>query len=896
MWLVVRLGCGAAVLAGLAGLAVLIAARQLPALLAAAVGHVAPDVRLEVAGARLDARGRLELRRVRLLATATDEPILEADRIVVRASPRGLSTRRLDEVRLEGAIVTIPSGLPGGDAAAGGGAAGWHVGRLVSRGTRLHIQPRGDAPPVSCRVDLDLRELGTDPQAAERVHRIVVKDVVVGSPPVPLLRMRGGVIEASIAGLSERHHLDTARLVEPGLTIAGALPAMAGGAGADAGPGWSVGRLLITDGHVLLPGAGNRASLDTRLAADLRDLGTDPERAARPHEVELSRVTASLPGGAGALEADQVRVRASLDGLSDHRIDEVALRGPLVTAGSPAQPTGRPVGREVAGRGRPTAPATAPGGDAAASWTVARVVTYDGRLDLRPSATTPGVRGGFQLDLRDVGFDPAHAERLHRVQLREVHVRYPGHPASVVVDAGTIAFTMAGLRDRREFARLDVASGVVVLDRMLREQLAGGGDDGRGGGIGGWSIARVDLDRLGIRISDLGEAIPDVTLLVRTTMRDVPLGGLALREARRAQRVELSHITLNSPLDPFRPVVEVGSLFAEFSIADLLQRQIASLTIVSPTIYLGEDLVWFKDAVRRPPAQAGAGGGGEPWTVRHLRVELGRIVVTYNGVDRASVPLAFRTDARHVVLGDLATLRLAAALEVPRQDYRFPGFDLDLLGIEGELRFDYPPHSGNDNVVNTLRVDTIRWRDYRITDGWLSATFDGRGINGSLGGSAYDGYVNGGLSIPYTAGTMAGWAASTDLDLAPLAATVAGKYLQMEGVVDVGAAVEADGARIERAGARLDFTRPGMLRFPSLDTLLSKLPADTPSWQRDLARAAVQAFADYPYTSGGGTLSYVYPRGEAHLALAGARGKRRFDINYRQDEPTVVGTADGGER
>ena len=112
-------------------------------------------------------------------------------------------------------------------------------------------------------------------------------------------------------------------------------------------------------------------------------------------------------------------------------------------------------------------------------------------------------------------------------------------------------------------------------------------------------------------------------------------------------------------------------------------------------------------------------------------------------------------------------------------------------------------------------------------------------------------------------------------------------------MVDGEAAVEATSARIERVDARLRFTRPGILRFPSLDALLARLPPDAPSWQHDLARAAVQAFTDYPYTSGGGTLTYVYPRGEAHLGLTGDLGKRQFDINYRRGEATVA--ANGGE-
>src|SRR5262249_56795827 len=128
---------------------------------------------------------------------------------------------------------------------------------------------------------------------------------------------------------------------------------------------------------------------------------------------------------------------------------------------------------------------------------------------------------------------------------------------------------------------------------------------------------------------------------------------------------------------------------------------------------------------------------GQPWTVRSLRADLGKIVLTFRGVNRASLPLDFRTDARNVILGDLATLRLAAALQVPKQSYTFPGLDLALTDVEGELRFDYPPGRATDNVVNTLRVEAIRWRDYVVRHGWLAAAFEQKGVHGTLGRRAY---------------------------------------------------------------------------------------------------------------------------------------------------------------
>ncbi len=880
LWPVVRSVWVAAIAVGLSAFLVLCGLDRLPVLLPAAVHLVAPDLDVTVAGADVDVRGGVVLRDLRVGDRTTGAPLLEADRAALRFSAGGLLVRRLDELRLDGAVVTVPTSLPGGGSDESPASRGWRIGRVVSRGMRVRAPAHGDRPAVSARVELDLRDVGTEPAVANRTQRLVVKDAVVGPPAAPLLRVRAAVIDASAAGVFERRHVDSVRLVRPHLVLGASLPALGGGDGApgDGGPGWTVGRLVVTGGAVDLAATAERPGATFRVAADLDDLGADPARAARQHQVRLSHLAIARPGGARVLAADDVELRASIAGVRDLRIDEIWVRRPVVT-----------VPREPA-PARPTAAPGTPGG-AAPAWTVGRLVSDDGRIDVEESGTLPAIAGAFRLDLRELGLDSAHAATTHRIHVRDLRVRYGGQAPSVTIDAGSIDATLAGLLEDRRITRLDVSRGVIVLDRTFRERLAAPGEGA--GGSTGWTIDVVDIEELGLRVADLGARIPDVTLLVHTRLTHVPLGGVALATSRQPQRIELANIALNSPLDPFRPVVQVSSLFIDFTLAGLLERQIAAMTILGPTIYLGEDLVWFKDAAGRGEA---AGDAGAPWTVRQLRVELGRIVVTYDGLDRATVPLGFRTDAQNVVLGQLATLRLAAALEVPRQDYRFPGLDLDLLGVHGELRFDYPPGSRSDNVVNTLEVDTIRWRDYRITGGWLSATFDEQGVNSTLGGGAYDGYVNGGLSVPYGAGTMAGWAAATDLDLQPIAATVArGGSFDMTGMVNLEASVEAAGTRVDRASADLRFTQPGVLRVPALDSLVSNLPASAPDWQRDLLRAAVQAFADYPYDSGGGTVRYLSPRGEADLELRSQRGKRRIEVNYFRDAPLVAGAPHEGQ-
>ena len=874
LWPIVRIACAAVAVLGIAGLALQLAVEHSSVLIPAIVARQLPDLRLEIGGARFDGIGQLTLRRVRV-RTATGEPIVAAKRVVIRFSPWSLPRGHVDRVLLERPLVTSPATLPTFD---GGSGATWSIGRLVTRGGRFRMPARDPIPAASFRFVIDLRDLGTAPGLTERQHQISVKDVRIAlADGAPLLAMRGARVEASLAEVRDRHRIDEVRLISPAVTVAHALPALpTGGVTGAADPPWTVGRLVLRDGRFVMPPSADRFGVAFRVAADLPELGTAGDAAAQWRDVTARRVSATLPGGAPVLAADAVVVRFTIAGLLGERVEEIRLVAPAITA-----------------PGTLSAAAPAGGGRPAAGWSFGRLAAHGGAIRMTASGDLPNVVGAFSFDLREVGTDARRAALPQRVQVRDLRVRFAKRPTSLVVDEGSADFTLAGLLEHRRIARLRVDRGLLVLDRALRDRLTGGGARAPRSGAGTWSVAVLDLAQLGIRLADLGPEIPDLTLLIRSRLTDVPLAPGGLAKAHTPQHIELSNITLDSPLDPFRPVVHVGSIFAEFSMADLLHRRLASLVVVSPTIFLGEDLIWYMNAAR---TQAAAAPAEEPWTANRLRVDLGRLVLTFNGVDRAALPLNFRTDARNVTLGDLATLRLAAALEVPKQSYTFPGFDLELIDVEGELRFDYPPGQTRDNVVNTLKVAEIRWRNYRIQRGWFSATFDQKGINGKLGGGAYDGYVNGGASLPFRGGAMAGWASCTDLDLAPLAAAAAGSYLEMTGLVDLEGSVEMQDQRIDRARADLDFKGAGHLRFPGLDRVLERLPPETASWQRDLARIAVETFRDYPYTTGAGTLRLAGTHGEAHLTLDGARGKRQLDVHYHDERaPAIAQTAREGD-
>jgi hypothetical protein len=836
---------------------------------------LAPDARLEVGAAKLDSLGRLEMHHVLVQATDDGATILAARRVVIGFSPWTIASGHVDLLVLDEPLLTPRASLPALGSSERGSSSRWSIDRLVARHGRFFLEPGDDTPAVRFRFSLDLRELGNDPDLAERAHSVTVKQLKVaarGQPPI--LEMRGGTVEVSIAGLTDRRRIDEVMLRSPVVTVTGDMPTSSA-SGGSAGLPLTIDRLVARNGRFRMPAAANHPGVAFRFSTDLVDFGTGADQAAERRQIALRAITVSLADGSPVMTMDGLIAQFTIAGIQAKRIDEIAMVMPVLSLPPTLAPT-------------TAAPAVSPSAALAeAGWSIGRLVTHDGRLAVAATETLPNVSGAVSFDLKEFGADRDRAARPQQVRVRDLRIRFPNRPTSLVIDDASLDFTLAGILDRRQLASLRVNSGLLVLDSFLRNELsATGGGTPHAGTT--WSLGVLDIGQLGIRLADLGPQIPDVTVLIRTRLTEVPLGAGGLARARTTQRVELADLTLDSPLDPFRPVVHVGSIFVEFTLADLVNHQLSSIAVVSPTIYLGEDLIWYMNTTRTAATTAPS---AQPWTVRSLRADLGKIVITFQGVNRASLPLNFRTDAHDVILGDLATLRLAAALQVPKQDYTFPGFDLGLVGVEGELRFDYPPGRATDNVVNTLRVEAIRWRDYVVRDGWLAATFDQRGVNGTIGGSAYDGYMNGGVSLPFGPGAMAGWAACTDLDLAPLSAAVGGHSVSMTGQVDLEGAVEVLDQRVDKARAELDFGRPGLLTFPALDRLLDRLPPGASSWQRNLARIAVETFKDFPYATGSGKLDFADRRGEAHLGLAGERGKRQFDVYYYQDVPDVTHAA-----
>ena len=71
-------------------------------------------------------------------------------------------------------------------------------------------------------------------------------------------------------------------------------------------------------------------------------------------------------------------------------------------------------------------------------------------------------------------------------------------------------------------------------------------------------------------------------------------------------------------------------------------------------------------------------------------------MIASDGKARLPLPLQFSTSAENLNLGKLSDLKLALDLKVPREDYLFPDYKLELRQLGGDIKFDLPPQSGTE--------------------------------------------------------------------------------------------------------------------------------------------------------------------------------------------------------
>jgi hypothetical protein len=400
-----------------------------------------------------------------------------------------------------------------------------------------------------------------------------------------------------------------------------------------------------------------------------------------------------------------------------------------------------------------------------------------------------------------------------------------------------------------------------------------------------WKLRELGLVNSRITLTDLGVGAPSVSFNIETTLKNIPLSGALTETDEEIQQQEIADLVITSPLDQFAPVFTMKTLFIRYSIAGLFRRELEEIQVLNPTIYVGEDLFWYfdelskREAETQTPAPNPTAPDDTGWKVKKVGVDYGQLVIAADGKARLPLPLQFSTSAENLNLGKLSDLKLALDLKVPQEDYLFPDYKLELRQLGGVIKFDLPPQSGSNNLVQTLKMQEVRWRQFRAEEGWLSITFDSKGINGEIGAKGYGGYLNGGFSSFFGGNSpWVGWLSGAKVDLKRVTDVMAPGNFTMDGPADF--KIEATGASssLERLRGSLSATRRGKMQIGKLDEIIADIPGNWYWVKRETTRIILETLRDFTYDTGDASFWYLNDEGNLKLSLRGQAGSRNIDV------------------
>lgn len=535
-------------------------------------------------------------------------------------------------------------------------------------------------------------------------------------------------------------------------------------------------------------------------------------------------------------------------------------------------------------------------------WEFGRIEIRGGHLWLE-NFGDPALDISTNVDAVITGAGTLAPEREHAVDLSNVYVAVRQGGASLpLFGAGQARarVSFAGLASRR-LDGLRVEKGWLLAGAGLQAVAAPAAKAAADPSAPPSSLVlgAIDLVDLQVHTGETGPELPELSFKVNTALRDVGLGNVAEEISEKVHQIEFADVDILSPTDPLKRAVTVRTVFVKFSLAGLARREIADLILLGPTIYVGEPLFEY---------MAMAGDGGKPppepvevtegWQVKRLEVNFGRLIIAAGGRSQVGLPLAFQTKADNISLSSLAGLNLDLLLTIPPDNYDFPAYDLAFKNVRGDLRLNYPPREKANNLVNVIRFDRGRWRNFTGRNLWASVTFDRSGINGLFGGEAYRGYVSGGFSFffdpeaPWT-----GWVSGAGVDLDDLTQAAAPQHFVMSGRADF--KVEANGraTSVDRVLSSAKTRGKGRLAVTKLNDMLAAIPAEWNALKRELTRVSLEAARDFDYDDAQAHCWFTGRQGVLNVNMKGKSGSRNFDIYFHgADTARTARWQQGGRR
>ena len=698
-----------------------------------------------------------------------------------------------------------------------------------------------------------------------------------------VLRVPAATMRFSWRGL-RAHFIREIVIEQPRFRVTDALLAAlpAGGSGGGETVPWRI-------GHLAVQGGVGRVDLVAQPRVDFDfavELGARAVDGTTPVSLALAALRVRLRGDeAVALEIPGVQVQATLEGLRARKVRGITIAEPKLAV-TDALLAAFPAAAE-------TPPADQP---ASAPWMLERLTLTGGRASL-DLAGAPLVQARFAAQLGDDLLPPREPGELQAgVDFTDIAVRARGTGLEpfLRVPAVRTKFRLPEVQRDRRVASVQVEGFDFRFNKAFRDLIAAaekpalpaGGKAALAKPASPFRIGELLVTDGGIHLDDLGLGLPSIGCRVNTTFRNLALAPEAGAGGQELQTIELSRIALTSPLDPFVSVMSLETIFVRFTLAGIWRREIEEVAIIRPRIDIGPDLFWYIDRVQKTEPAPGedapsVADAGPDWLIKKFSATSGQLFLALEGHSEVALPMPFSSHAENLNFRKLADLRLKLSIEMPEQDYHYPGYELALRGVAGRVEFSLPPTQGANNVVNTLRLREVRWKQFRGSDCYVAVTYDERGIYGHLGGKGYGGVVNGQFNLLLGPGSpWNGWLSGTRIELKPITDALAPEKLALSGPANFHLSARARGPQIEQVTGDFSATRGGALRIGKIDDLIKELPGDWSGVKRGLSRISLEALRDFAYDTAHGDFRFHGREGALRLDLRGPAGSRKFAFDF----------------
>ena len=828
----------------------------------------------------IQTNGGLTLRGLKMRLRTGGSDVLSLDKARISFSWRELRAHHLATVDVNGLLIAA------NDAAlaearkilASGGSkdSGWSIGHLTVRGGAVKVA-LANQPGIAGHFDAEIFGMA-GPDAGGKLDFVRLREWSLRSPDGrAIVTIPDGTLAFKAAELSAGHlrklTVDGAKvaLTKEDVSIFTARSATAGAA-----QPWRVDELAVERSNVRvdLPKMPLIEGTVALHAADLRSTSGGPDS---PGELRIGNLSVS-PRDSRATPASLAAATVRFTGpeiLAGH-IREVRLDGPSVSFNDAWQDV-------LFGlmNGDSSAPSALP-------LKIDRLIV-DGAKTVVGLAGMPAIQGTLGAQFTNLGSTDA---TVQTVEFHDLRFGLPDPPDGAFhewlsLPKVKVTFNLADLIQRHRIMSIDLAGAAFRFDRDCRAMFAKSPAAAAPSSSPAvpYVADEVHLHNARVSLDDLGIGVPPLDFSVNLDLANVPVNDPLSGDTPEVQTLELSNINFVSPLDPFVPVLALPSIFIRWTPAGLRERQIEQVEIVGPAIHVGPDLFWYMDLVEKrraaSEAAAPAAAPAPAWRVKHFDATSGKLVLALDGQARLTLPMPFESHAENLDFQRMSDARLKLVLEVPEQDYENSTLDIHLHRMSGKIDFQLPPGANTENLVQTLKMRDVRWKNFRGREWWLGLTFDKEGIHGEGGGKMCSGEIRAGFTYfldpraPWT-----GWVSGSRVDLKEITDKLATGKASMTGRATVSLAVNGLGGSLTRIAG--DFRAPsgGKLRITKLDDLIAAIPQDWANSKRDGMRIGLETLRDFPYDSGNASFWLTEPVGQLHVTLDGQLGKRELEVNF----------------